>query len=112
MNAPRAVSLLDQFVAEKRLMLEQPHPAKARIRLLWALCKYARTKRLAAGDVLREEFMRLAVDVGMIDERGHWICLHKDEIRQGIIPYGRTDVAHVIDWALRGWNPFEEGSLE
>jgi len=26
--------------------------------------------------------------------------------------YGAQDVAHVIRWALRGWNPFEKGPLQ
>jgi hypothetical protein len=48
--------------------------------------------------------MALAIETNLIDQRGNWTG---SDVRESARPYGRQDVAHVITWALRGWNPFE-----
>jgi hypothetical protein len=44
-----------------------------------------------------------------INARGYWTGA---DVRESVRPYGAEDVAHVITWALRGWNPFETGPLK
>jgi hypothetical protein len=80
---------------------------KERIRVLWSAAKAAR--ELAADDVIASDFMALAIDVGLIDHNGRWTG---QDVRESIRRHGAEDVAHVISWALRGWNPFEKGPLK
>jgi hypothetical protein len=82
-------------------------PTKARIRILWAAAKSVRA--LGAADEIRDAFLALALEVGLIDKRGRWTG---SDVRESIRHYGREDVAHVIAWALRGMNPFERGPLK
>lgn len=89
MNAPRAVSLLDEAIAKVRPMLERPNPAAARIRLLWAAAKHA--CELAARDIVVDEFTKLVVETGLAAQ----LDRHADE-----------DIAHVLAWAVLGKNPF------
>lgn len=91
MNAPRAVSLLDQAVEKIRPMIEQPNPPAARIRLLWAGAKHAHANRFAAPDVIVDEFTRLAVETGLAKQLGR---------------HAHEDIAHVLAWAVMGRNPF------
>ena len=106
MNSPRAISLLDQTIAHVRPMLERPNPTEARIRLLWAAAKTSSDKKIATHDVLADELFRLAIDAGLITARGFWIA---DDVAERLRPHGAADIAHVIDWGLRGLNPFQEG---
>jgi hypothetical protein len=46
-------------------------------------------------------FMALAIEVNLIDQRGFWTG---NDIRDRV----RRFVSHVITWAMRGWNPFEQ----
>jgi hypothetical protein len=113
-----AVSLLDQAVERARPMLLAEAPIKDRVRLFWAACKMA--GGLAAADVVDDTFIKFAVEVNLIDEHGRWITTVVGVDKRGEpitdiakhrIRYGRTDIAHVVRWALRGWNPFESGPL-
>jgi hypothetical protein len=97
---------LHDAIASARPLLANSAPTKARIRVLWAAAKKARHDA-PAGDIIAA-FMALAVETGLIDGAGHWGA----DIRESRRPYGRQDVEHVLRWALRGWNPFEEGPLE
>jgi hypothetical protein len=97
---PVAVNLLDQVIENVRPLLVDGRPTKERIRILWAAAKKARD--LAAADVIHDVFMALAVETSLIDKNGRWTG---DDVRDGV------DVAHVIVWALRGWNPFQKGRL-
>jgi hypothetical protein len=81
-------------------------PTKERIRFLWAAVKAARA--LAASDAVHDAFMAVATKTNLIDATGCWTGSDVAEHRRH---YGREDTAHVIRWALRGWNPFEQGSL-
>src|SRR5262249_27334962 len=98
---------LSRAVERARSMVADcSRPTKDRVRLLWAAGKAARD--LGAPDAVFDAFMALAVDAGLIDARGRWIA---DDVRESIRAYGAEDIAHAIRWALRGWNPFEQGPL-
>jgi hypothetical protein len=104
---PGAIDLLNQVIENVRPLLVDGRPTKERIRILWAAAKKARD--LAAPDVINEVFMALAVETSLIDKNGRWTG---DDVRDGVRRYGAVDVAHVIAWALRSWNPFEKGPLK
>ena len=100
--------LLSQAIAEVRpLLADGSHSTKERIRMLWAAAKHAR--QLAASDVLYDAFMALALDVNLINARGTWTG---SDVAKSVRRYGGEDVANVITWAQRGWNPFETGPLK
>jgi hypothetical protein len=80
---------------------------KQRIHLLWAAAKKSRD--LGAYDVVSDAFMALAVETNLIDERGRWTG---EDVRKSERRFGAEDVAHVVNWALRGMNPFEKGPLK
>ena len=60
---PAAIDLLAQAIERVRPMLDQKLPLKARVRVLWAGTKNARS--FAATDVLAAEFFELASDTGL-----------------------------------------------
>jgi hypothetical protein len=78
-----------------------------RIRVLWAAAK--RSRDLGAGEVVHDAFMHLAVDGGLIDKRGRWTGT---DVRESVRRFGAQDVSHAINWAMRGWNPFDKGPLK
>jgi hypothetical protein len=49
--------------------LSRDGPTKARVRILWAAAQNSR--HLAAENVVIDAFLRLAVEVGLIDRRGY-----------------------------------------
>jgi hypothetical protein len=108
MNAPFALSIdqLAQAIERVRQKLAESRPTKERTRILWAAAKKARD--LGAADVVRAAFMQLAVEVNLIDQNGRWTGA---DVRESVRRHGAEDVSHAISWALRGWNPFEEGPL-
>jgi hypothetical protein len=103
-----AADPLSRFIARAAPLVSDPaRPTKVRVRLLWAAAKAVRG--LDAGDAVAAAFKTLAVDAKLIDARGRWVAPNIADYRRS---YGGEDVDHVIAWALRGWNPFEEGPLE
>jgi hypothetical protein len=99
---------LDQIVDTVRpLVADAKSPTKQRVRALWAAAKAARA--CGASDVIHRAFMDLALEANLIDRRGHWTG---NDVRADVIRHGAEDVAHVITWAMRGWNPFEIGPLK
>jgi hypothetical protein len=96
---------LAMAIDRTRCQIAASQTPKQRIQLLWAGAKAAR--QLAASDVLLEEFMRLAIEIGLIDANGCWIANVRDSVRR----FGKEDVEHVLRWALRDMNPFEKGRL-
>lgn len=103
-----AIDLLTQAIERTRpLLMDASRPTKERIRILWSAAKKSRD--LGSGDVVRDAFMGLAIDTGLIDRNGRWTGA---DVRKSARRFGRVDVAHVITWALRGWNPFEKGPLK
>lgn len=106
LGAARPRDLLADAINRARPLLTHGRPTKARIRILWSAAKKAR--ELGASDVVHDAFMALAVDVNLIDKHGHWTGT---DVRQSVRRFGAQDISHVISLALRGWNPFEKGSL-
>jgi len=86
--------LLTQAINVLRPLLATGTP-KERIHIFWASAKAARD--LATADVLIEEFTKVADETGLTAALGR---------------HGAEDIAHVIRWAGRGWNPFEKGPLK
>ena len=101
MNAP-VTDLLTQAIECVRPALMESKSTKSRIRILWAACKKARD--LGAIDVVTDDFIRLAVEVNFIDQRGRWTG---EDVRDYVRRYGRDDVEHVLRYAFLGLNPFE-----
>jgi hypothetical protein len=99
---------LDQIIDGVRPMVgDGSRSTKKRIRALWASAKMARD--LDDADATHRAFMALAIDGNLIDARGRWTG---SDVAEDVRRHGREDVAHVITWALRGWNPFEKGPLK
>jgi hypothetical protein len=96
-----------QIIEKTRPMLAETRPTKERIRILWGAAKAAR--KLGVTAEINKAFIALAVEVNLIDKHGRWTG---SDVREGVRRHGAEDVAHVIAWALRGWNPFEEGPLK
>ena len=87
------------------LLADAARPSWQRIRLLWAAAKRARHLPQAE---TADAFMALAAEAKLINKYA-WTCA---DIRDSARNYGPEDVAHIIRWALRGMNPFEEGPLQ
>jgi hypothetical protein len=94
-TAIASADLLTQAVAVARRHIESGSTTQERWRALWAGAKHAR--RLAASDVVAEEFTELGKQLGLAKGLGR----SADE-----------DLRHVIDWACRGLNPFGKGPLQ
>jgi hypothetical protein len=88
------------------MLADARKPTKERVRFLWAAAKTARDP--AACDVVYETFRLLAIRTNLIDTHGRWTGTDVAERRRA---FGAQDVKHVIGWALRGWNPFEQGPI-
>jgi len=101
MPAHVAIDLLAQAIESVRPLL-LTGSTKTRIRVLWTAARNAR--ELAVEDQIKREFLQLAIEVGLIDKRGYWLG---NDVRLDQRRHGRTDVEHVIRWALRDWYPFE-----
>ena len=105
--APPTVDLLASALDRVRaLLMDDSRTTKDRAHLLWAAAKKARD--FASRDVVSDEFMRLAIET-LIDQRGRWTG---GDVRESVRPFGAEDVAHLISWAMRGWNPFDVGELK
>ena len=102
--SPVAIDLLEEAIDSARPML-LTGPTKARVRILWAAARGAR--QLAAEDQVHAAFLRLAVEVNLIDRRGYWTG---NDVRADLRRYGRQDIAHILTWAMRNRNPFERPS--
>jgi hypothetical protein len=73
-----------------------PPPVKVRLRLFWQAAKAARGK--ADNAELRRQFMDRARSSGLV------AAVH------ALSRHGQEDVQHVLDWGLKGWDPW--GSAE
>ena len=104
----RAVDLLAEAIDQARpILTDEILKTKTKVRAIWAACRLARN--MGAPDAVKAAFLQLATETGLIDRAGRWTG---DDVRESVKPFGRDDIAHVIDWALRGRNPFEEGPLK
>jgi hypothetical protein len=86
---PRAIDLLANAIEFTRCELDRAKPINDRVRIFWAAVVAARD--LGATDVVRDEFLLLAVDVGLFADLGQ----HADQT-----------IEHLIRWGLFGRNPF------
>jgi hypothetical protein len=108
---PMPLDLLSHAIDGLRpILADNSQPVKARMMVLWATAKKARG--LGSSDQVHAEFMEVAVETNLINRNGRYTCTDEKHVRKSARPYGREDVAHVITWALRGWNPFEKGPLK
>jgi hypothetical protein len=83
------VDLLTQAAERVRpILADTTKPIKERVRILWAAVKWSGD--LGASDIVHDVFKELAIETGLISHRA----------------------LHVIAWAQRGWNPFEDGPLK
>src|SRR5262249_16065006 len=103
-----ALMTLEQIIEGIRPMIANgSRPTKERIRVFWAGAKIAR--EVGAVDAIHRAFMQLAIDTDLIDGRGRWTGA---DVADHVRGCGAEDIAHVIRWALRGWNPFEKWPLQ
>ncbi len=100
------VDLLSEAIESVRPLLTDTMPTKRRVHIGWAAAKKVRD--LGASDAVAHAFMTLAIKTNLIDKNGRWTG---DDVRRNVRRFGAEDVAHVITWALRGWNAFEIGPL-
>ena len=99
---------LEQIIEGIRPMITNgSRPTKERIRVLWAGAKMAR--EVGAVDTIHRAIVQLVIDTDLIDGHGRWTGA---DVAEHVRRHGAEDVAHVIRWALRGWNPFEKGPLQ
>jgi hypothetical protein len=85
----KVADMLAAAIAKVHPHLASSLTIKQRIHALWAGAKAAR--HFDAADVVKEAFTKLAHETGLTHDLGR---------------YGKEDLAHVLSWALRGWNPF------
>ena len=97
-DGPR--DLLSQAIDMLRPMLNRKRPVRQRVRVFWAAVKNGRS--FAAADVLSTEFYQLALETKLVADL--------DDRRRRLS--GEITIRHVIDWGLRGLNPFETGTLQ
>jgi hypothetical protein len=91
-TAPPA-DLLTQAIALVRPQLQRSKPLKERVEIYWSAVAAA---ELAAVDIVREEFLRLAKDSGLAaDLKQHADLYHSDKT-----------LDHVLRWGLLRRNPF------
>jgi hypothetical protein len=102
------MTALTDAIDSLRVILNEPgHSTKIRIRLLWSAAKMA--SDLDSHRIVRNAFIKLAIDVNLINDDGYWTG---SDVRKSVQRYGGEDLDRVIKWALRGWNPFEKGPLK
>jgi hypothetical protein len=93
MNAPlahsRAVDLLAQAIEYARGDLDRTKPINERVRIFWAAVVAARN--LGASDVVRDEFVQLATEVGLSADLGQ---------------HAAETIGHLVRWGLFARNPF------
>jgi len=90
---PRAIDLLAQAIEYTRVELNPAKPINDRVRIFWAAVVAARD--LGAADVVHDEFLLLANDVGLFAD----LAQHP--------PYAAQEtIEHLIRWGLFARNPF------
>jgi hypothetical protein len=93
-KAPPACDLLTQAIELVRPQLERSKPLKERVEIYWAAIAAANS--LAAVDIVRDEFLRLAKETGLAaDLKQHADLYHSDKTLE-----------HVLRWGLLRRNPF------
>ena len=88
-DSSAATDLLTQAITYARPLLSRELPLPDRLRNLWSAV--AAAADLGAVDVVEQDFLALADEVGLAADLGH---------------HSRDDLRHVVRWALREQNPF------
>ena len=91
---PATADLLTQAIELVRPQLNRSKPLKERVEIYWAAI--AAAAELAAVDVLREEFLRLAEQTGLAAD----LKQHAD------LYHSVKTLDHVLRWGLLRRNPF------
>ena len=87
--------LLSQVIDKLRPHLARDIHVKDRLFTFWSFVLESR--HLGASDVVEEDFRGVAHDCGLIADLGR---------------NGAENLEHVLQWGLRGFNPFEKGPLQ
>jgi hypothetical protein len=85
---PPVADLLAHAIEYTRAELGRATSVRERVRIFWAAVAAARN--LAASDVVRDEFLLLAVDTGLARD----------------LPHADETIPHLIRWGLFARNPF------
>jgi hypothetical protein len=93
-DAEPRVDLLTQAIEIVRPELERSKPLKERVEIYWSAV--AAASNLAAADIVREEFWRLAIETGLAND----LRQHADLYNSG------KTLEHVLRWGLLRRNPF------
>ena len=91
---PATADLLTQAIELVRPQLHRSKPLKERVEIYWAAV--AAAVELAAADVLREEFLRLARETHLADDLRQTADLYHSD----------KTLEHVLRWGLLRRNPF------
>jgi hypothetical protein len=97
MSAPAndtAIPPLEKVLRKLRPLLARDTSIKDRLQTFWSYLVEAR--ELGSSDVIADEFLEAAQGSGLTRHLGR---------------HGAEDIDHVVRWGLRGWNPFERGTL-
>jgi hypothetical protein len=89
------IPLLTQVIDRLRPMLARSIPVRERVVTFWLVVVESRD--LGSSDVVAEDFRRLAQETGLIADLGR---------------HGGEDLEYVLQWGLRGCDPFEKGRMQ
>ena len=108
MNAPQMNGATHDLLTEsidlaRVLLADASAPTRKRVQLFWTFAATAFKNNVAASDIITADFIRLAIDAGLISESGRWVPA---DVRATERRHGREDIQHVLDWAARGLNPY------
>jgi hypothetical protein len=87
--------LLSQVIDELRPHLARNMLVRERLVTFWSFV--VESRNLGATDVVQDDFRGVAHDCGLVADLGR---------------NGAEFVEHVLQWGLRGFNPFEKGPLQ
>jgi hypothetical protein len=88
------VDLLTQAIELVRPQLERSRPLKERVEIYWSAV--AAASSLAAADIVRDEFWRLATETGLAGDLRQRADLYNSD----------KTLEHVLRWGLLRRNPF------
>jgi hypothetical protein len=87
------IDVVAEITAHLAQEMRRESPVAERLRLFWARAESVRDA--APHEKIKKAFLDLAERSGLVSDLGY---------------YGRADVRHVLDWALRGRIPFDRRS--
>ena len=95
MNAPQmngaTHDLLTEWIDLARVLLaDASAPTRKRVQLFWTFAATAFKNNVAASDIITADFIRLAIDAGLISESGRWVPA---DVRATERRHGRKDIS-------------------